>query len=156
MARYDRYNAQCYNGETAAAGCLPATNTQDLAGRPLPRAPKLSGTLGGLYQGTITPDFGFRLNADISYSGRYETLAELVPGSAQRHYETYDLGLAVGPKSGRWEAAFIGKNLSNVLYASSGAQVPITGSATRLSDVFTTVSRGRELLFRLTFRPTAH
>lgn len=155
IARYDRYNSACYNGQSAAAGCSPATRTQNLAGRPLPRAPKFSGSIGGIYQGSISENLGFRLNAGLTYSSSYETLANLVPGSTQPHYTTYDFGLAVGPKDGRWEAAFIGKNLGNVLYASSGAEVPITGSATRLADVFTTVSRGRELLFRLTFRPFA-
>lgn len=156
LARYDRFEAVCYNGQTAAAGCSPTTKTQNLAGRPLPRAPKFSGTAGGVYEGSFTDDLGYRLNVDITYSSSYETLSELVPHSNQSHYTTYDAGVAVGPKSGRWEAAFIGKNLSNVFYGSSGAQVPITGSATALSDVFTTINRGRELLFRVTFRPTAH
>ena len=155
IARYNHYASACYNGQTVADGCSPTTNTQNLAGRPLPRAPKWSGTFGATYQDYLNDDFGFRLNAGLTYSGSYETLANLVPGSAQRHYTTYDAGIAVGPRNGRWEAAFIGKNLSNVFYGSSGAEVPITGSATRRADIFTTVSRGRELLFRLTFRPFA-
>ncbi len=152
-SRYIRYQSACYNGQTAAQGCDLATRTQNLAGRPLPRAPEWSGNLNADYAGQLNADIRYHLSAGATFSGRYETLSESIPGARQKAYALYDAGIAFGPTDERWEIAFIGRDLSNRFYASGGAQVPVTGSATVPSDVFTTGNRGRELIARLTIHP---
>lgn len=153
VSQYDRYLSACYAGQTSAEGCDNAANVQNLAGRDLPRAPRWSGNAGGAYEGAIGDSLNFRLDARMTFSSHYELMSELIPGSAERHYSTYDAGASIGAKDGLWELAVIGRNLSNKIVGSSSGQVPFTGSATTRSDVFTTVSRGREILLRLTFRP---
>lgn len=152
-SRYIRYLSACYNGQTAAQGCNQTTRTQNLAGRPLPRAPEWSGNINADYAGQLNADIRYHLNAGATFSGKYETLSESIPGARQKAYTLYDAGIAVGPTDGRWEVAFIGRNLSNRFYGTSSGQVPVTGSATVPSDVFTTVNRGRELTARLTVHP---
>ena len=152
-SRYLEFISTCYTGQTAARGCDLATNTQNLAGEPLPRAPEWSGNITASYEGLLARDFKYRLNAGWFHTGSYMTMSEAIPEAKQHRYSTWDAGFAIGPENGRWEVAFIGRNLTNKFYASSSGQVPATGSATMRSDLFTTVNRGRELTARLTFRP---
>lgn len=152
-SQYTRYLSACYNNQTTAQGCNLVTRTQNLAGRPLPRAPEWSGNVNADYAGQLNTNVRVHLNAGATFSGRYETLSESIPGARQKPYALYDAGIAFAPTDERWEIAFIGHNLSNRFYATSSGQVPVTGSATVASDLFTTVSRGRELTVRLTVHP---
>lgn len=152
-SRYIAFTTACWTGQTAALGCDLATSTQNLAGKPLPRAPEWSGNINASYEGHLAPDFKYRLDGGWYYTGSYQTGSESIPWAIQKHYSTFDAGFAFGPDNDRWEVAFIGRNLTNKYYASSTGQVPATGNATRPADLFTTVNRGRELVARVTFHP---
>lgn len=152
-SEYEEFLAACYTGQSTAAGCDPTTNLQDLSGEALPRAPEWSGTLGATYENDLTASIGYRLSGAITYSDEYELTAEVIPGSTQDAYATYDAGLALFDADQRWELALIGKNLSDEYWGSSAGQVPATGPGLR-SDLFTTVNRGRQVLVRVMYRPT--
>ena len=47
-ATFEDYNTSCYTLQTAAEGCDPTTNTQNMSGKPLPRAPETTFGLGGV------------------------------------------------------------------------------------------------------------
>jgi outer membrane receptor protein involved in Fe transport len=60
-----------------------------------------------------------------------------------------------------WEFAIIGRNLTNKAYAWTGLGRPLTGGSSGLpmgtagqtrSDVTAGVARGREVMFRVTYR----
>lgn len=154
-SRYIEFLSACYNGQTAALGCDLTTRLQNLAGQELPRAPKWTGNATVNYEGKLSDDFKLRINAGANFSASYQTMSESIPAARQAHYTTYDAGFSFGPDDERWDVAFIGRNLGNKFYGSSAGQVPITGSATAPSDLFTTINRGRELTARLTIRPFA-
>jgi iron complex outermembrane receptor protein len=154
-AEYKDYMAGCYVGATPATGCDPVTNLRNLAGRPLARAPIWAGNIGAAYEGGLTSALRYRLDASMTYSGSFYTVVDLIPGGYQKSYETYDFGVALYPSNKRWEIAFIGRNLTDRLWATASGAVPLTGSAAVQSDIYSnSTPRGRELLFRLTYRPT--
>ncbi|KCZ86127.1 TonB-dependent receptor [Hyphomonas adhaerens MHS-3] len=152
-ATYDNYSPACYNGQTAALGCDIATDTSDLAGHHLPRAPEWSATLSGVYEGSLSAALDYRLNAGLQYSGEYEGNSDAIPNSEEDGYVSLDAGFAIMDKDKVWELAFIGRNLSDEYWVSSSYQVPVTGSDTTLSDIAATINRGRQLMVRLTYHP---
>ncbi len=152
-ATYDQYNPSCYNGQTAALGCDIATDTTDLAGKHLPRAPKWGVTLSGAYEGALSTKLDYRVNAGLQYSDEYEGNSDAIPNSNDDGYVSFDAGFAIMDKEKVWELALIGRNLSNEYWIASSYQVPVTGSNTRLSDIAATVNRGRQVMLRLTYHP---
>lgn len=152
-ARFDEYAPRCYNGQTAALGCDIATSTSDLSGKPLPRAPEWSATFASAYEGSLTSALDYRLNAGLQYSSSYEGNSDIIPNSGQDSYMSVDAGFAVFDKNKVWELALIGRNLADEYWIASSYQVPVTGSATTLSDIAATVNRGRQVMLRLTYHP---
>ena len=150
---FDEYAPSCYNGQTAALGCDVATDTNDVSGEHLPRAPEWSAALSGAYEGSLSPGLDYRINGGLQYSGEYEGNSDVIPNSSQDSYVTFDAGFALMDKDRVWELALIGRNLSEEYWVASSYQVPATGSDTVLSDIGGTVSRGRQLMLRLTYHP---
>jgi iron complex outermembrane receptor protein len=170
-ARFVRFeNAPCYGGQTIADGCDraldPATGlftAQDLSGRPLSHARDWQVNFGFDYRRQL-PD-GLALS--VSNLNRY------VSGYAPNLSYPYrqgaaiktDLTLALEGADGRWEAAFIGKNLGGKLTVADCANFSaedqgfggqITGGVGRgpagVDELACWVDRGREVWLRLSYR----
>jgi len=167
-AKYDSpFLAACYVGQTIRGGCnalqsstATVPSLQQMEGRPLPRAPQFSGSLGLAYESTVASDYKARFNVNGVYTSGYFLSQELNPGGFTPRRLLVDASVSVGPKSGSFEFALIGRNLSNHYYTFSGFQSPGTGSGTGtnvgvLSDFEGPVSRGREIWLKLTIRPDA-
>ncbi|PKP81971.1 MAG: hypothetical protein CVT79_06660 [Alphaproteobacteria bacterium HGW-Alphaproteobacteria-18] len=152
-ATFDEYAPACYNGQTAALGCDIATDTNDVSGERLPRAPEWSATLAGAYEGSLTSALDYRINAGFQYSGAYEGNSDVIPNSGQDSYISVDAGIAIADKDKVWELALIGRNLADEYWVASTYQVPVTGSDLALSDIAGTVNRGRQIMLRLTYHP---
>ncbi|NND67509.1 MAG: TonB-dependent receptor [Halioglobus sp.] len=114
--------AQCYQGQTAAQGCLevaPGVSSQDLSGIDLWNSPDLSFTLGAQY--------GFRVSDDVlgyvlgSYTWQDEMLSSSVgnPKSRVDDYGTTDLSLGVNALDGKFGAQLFVKNLFDQFYRTS-------------------------------------
>ena len=153
-ARYDDYLAQCWAGQTEAQGCDTTTGTQQLAGKPLSRAPDWTGNVGF---DVYTPVFGdFMLG--VSGNARYndEALAGDVynPAAILDSYWIYDLGLRFEPSSERWQVALIGKNLSDEYITSYVAEKPGAPSTTpgTTGQLMGLANRGRQVLLQGTVR----
>jgi iron complex outermembrane receptor protein len=63
----------------------------------------------------------------------------------------------VGDVNDVWQAAFIGRNLTNRYYWVAAPNAPFTGSGTGtavgvLGDRFAALSRGREYLFQVSYK----
>jgi iron complex outermembrane receptor protein len=121
-ARYESYsNAQCFNGQTAATGCLSstvggaATTQQNLTGKALLRAPDLTYGLGGEYQFHLAADWGMTLSVNGSHSGSYQTATDYSPGGLQDAYWLLDAAVHLSYKD-RYEIAFLGRDLTNTYY----------------------------------------
>ncbi|MET0373177.1 MAG: hypothetical protein ABW128_02840, partial [Rhizorhabdus sp.] len=79
--------------------------------------------------------------------------------SLQAGYWLYDAGMRIGAESDAWQIALIGRNLGNKRYITRANDVTFTGRGTgtsvgTLADVSAVPSRGREVMVRLTVRPS--
>lgn len=153
--KYTEYaNAPCYGGQTAALGCR-ADGTQDLSGTELIRAPKWNLSAGFDYEGDVTDGIKLGLNGGVNYTGSYLTDASSAPNGRQGAYTLINGTVRLFDASERWEAALIGRNLTDKYYFVASSLVPFafdpTGTGTTL-DRFASLSRGREIMLRLSYK----
>ncbi len=114
-ARYQSYlNAQCYSGQTAAQGCVGGV--QNLAGKPLLRAPNLTYSMGADYNARLIPGWLTALSVQGTHSDSYQAATDYAPGGFQKAYWLLNASVRVGPDSGAYEFAVIGRNLTNTYY----------------------------------------
>lgn len=114
-AKYRKFTtAPCYFGQTAALGCT-AAGTQDLSGKRLLRAPKLTFGFGGNYK-LGTGSWLTTLTAQASRSSSYQAASDYAPGGRQKGYWLLNAGVRTGPEDGPFELALIGRNLTNSYY----------------------------------------
>ena len=165
-ARYKQYIASCYFGLPAPA-CANRLNpssglvalSQDLAGQQVIRAPDWTGTIGFDFERPLGDKLKIGLNSSVSYTSSYFTDAGNKPAGRQPGYELVDAAVRFGDQNDRWELAFIGRNLTNQYYWVRSATLPFSGSpaggpaATNIpSDTVASISRGRELMVRLSHK----
>lgn len=159
--RYSAFaNAPCYNGQTPAQGCAingAGVPVQDLSGAEIPRAPKwnLSGGIG--YESPLSETMKLGLSVDANYSSSMLTDATSAPDGRMPKYALLDASLRVGEVNDKWEVALVGRNITNKYYYVASTDVPFTGSGTGTvggvpGDRFAAVSRGREVMVRLTYK----
>jgi outer membrane receptor protein involved in Fe transport len=133
-AKYTNFIGPCYSGETPAAGCNIPTATlpfQNLTGKPLGMAPKVTGLLGGHYSmplGGNDMHLDYLLNA--RYSGDYNPSSFNNPLAHEGSYTVLDAGLRLFVKDDKYEFAVVGKNLTNKFYVSGVVDGPSTGGGT--------------------------
>lgn len=107
-------NAQCYTGQTLAQGC--SAGVQDLSGKPLVRAPKVTFNLGGEYNAKLGGGWAAVLAMSAAYSSSYETSTDLHPAGHQDSFWRLNASLRVSPPNEAFELAVIGRNLTNSYY----------------------------------------
>lgn len=114
-ARYADYsNAQCYAGQTAAEGCVDGQ--QDLTGKTLLRAPKLTYSLGADYSPLIVQGWNTVFSFSGAYSGGFQTATDYAPAGLQSSYWLVNASIRLAPDDWRWELALIGRNLTDSYY----------------------------------------
>lgn len=144
--------APCYGGQGVAQGCIGGV--QDLSDTELARAPdwNLSGgfdfnrPVGGVELG---------LNGNATYVSSYLTDGSSAPNGRQSGYTLLNATARVSSLDDSWELALIGRNLTDKYYVVATSLVPFafdpTGTGTLL-DRFGTLSRGREVMLRLSYK----
>lgn len=125
-----------------------ASCTQDLSGRDRVFSPKFSGTIGAT--GTIPfagGDYELRVSPNLYYSSSYYLQPALDPLLKQSSYTKVDLRVAFGPEDQSWEAAIIGKNLTDAKFSTNG-----TVLGTSPGTVQILLDRARSVGFSFTIR----
>ncbi len=110
----------CYDAQTPEQGCDPLLGSQDLSGKPLPRAPKWTFAAGFDWRQPIG-NFVLTSGADLNYSGKYQLEPTVDPELVQKAFARLDGYVGVEPASGRWRLSLIGRNLTNHPIAVFGA-----------------------------------
>jgi outer membrane receptor protein involved in Fe transport len=136
-AKYTRFIAPCYAGETPDAGCNIGLGNpgslpfQDLTGKRLGIAPKVTGAVGGRYEWALGPS-GMHLDLaiDARYSDKYLASSFNNPLSEVGSYLNLDAGLRLVTGDEKYEFALLGKNLSNKFWVGGVVDGPSTGSGT--------------------------
>ena len=144
--------AGCYAGQPAPA-CDPVTGTQDLSGGRLQFAPKWSGTAGislrvPLRSDFIAKDLVLTSRASTFFTSGYFNDGDNDPHVRQSGFAKLDLRIGVGPASGAWEIAFIGKNLTNQ-YTTHAATDAVLGPFATGAAYLKFLDRTRELAIQL-------
>ena len=113
-AKYIRFTtAQCYAGQSAALGCVGGV--QDLSGKTLIRAPKVTFGFGGDYRARFG-NWSLDLSANASYSSSYQTQTDYGPGGFQGSYWRLNASARTKTPNENLEFAVIGRNLTNTYY----------------------------------------
>ncbi|WBH17767.1 TonB-dependent receptor [Sphingomonas radiodurans] len=145
-SRYEDFLTACYAGQSIAQGCSltsagvappagVAADFQDLSGVPTATAPKWTATAGVAYDTVAGSGLKLGGSADMRYSGSYIGSGFGDPRTRQAAYAVLDAGIRVGSEDERWEAALIGKNLTNKYYLIGAGTAPLTGSGTGTNNV---------------------
>lgn len=113
-ARYQSFsNAQCYEGQTAETGCV--NGAQNLAGRPLLRAPNLTYALGADYKVNLAPQWTSTFSIQGNYSSSFQTATDYSPLGYQPGFWLLDAAVRVAYRD-KYELAFLGRDLTNSYY----------------------------------------
>ncbi len=126
----DFKNGQCYFGQAANV---------DLDGNGIPELCDYTGQSNLLVsdvQGNLSFDFRypfgnsmeFRTLLDVFYTGDYDGTFSFDPALKQDAYSLVNLRLAIGPETGDWEIAVLGKNLGDEKALTFGGDTPLAGS----------------------------
>tara|TARA_B100000378_G_scaffold261667_1_gene243203 strand:- start:1211 stop:3535 length:2325 start_codon:yes stop_codon:yes gene_type:complete len=138
--------APCFNGQTAAQGCV--NRIQDLTGRAIALAPRYNATAGFTYDIPISSAIGLGVTGDVRYVSGYATQDDRTPGAHQDGYAKFNASARIHESDNRWEISLIGLNLFNkyaVLFTTSKPG----GSS---GDLYGPVERGREVRLQSTYR----
>ncbi|AEG50916.1 TonB-dependent receptor [Sphingobium chlorophenolicum L-1] len=151
--------APCWPGQTIVQRCTvngSGVTTQDLSGQRLPRAPRWNLSGGFSYDVPLSSVMTAVLASDVRWSSDFFTDLSNDTRGRQPSYTLLDASLTLKPTAA-WDFAFIGRNLTNTYYYTLSIADPFSGSGTGtsagvLGDRLASVSRGRELMFRLSYR----
>ncbi|MDE2596547.1 MAG: TonB-dependent receptor, partial [Sphingomonadales bacterium] len=153
-SKYQNFpGAPCYNGESAAEGCV--AGTQQLGGQVVPRSPKWNLQGGFNYETAVGSGLKLGMSGGVNHSSAYLTDASNAPGSLQKAYTMVDGTLRLGAENDGWQVSLIGRNLTNKFVFFAAPDVPFSGAnafGVRLGDRFGSVSRGREILLQVGFK----
>jgi outer membrane receptor protein involved in Fe transport len=158
-AKYRSYpTAQCYGGQTAATGCIPAVPAtattpavgahQDLKGQPLVRAPKLSAMVGADYRAELPGGWVANLSADASRTSKYQAQPDYAPGGWQKGYWIVNASARLSPADERYSVSLIGRNLTNTYYMISSVSAP----ARSVNEYVGIFNRPREIVLQAEYR----
>jgi len=121
---YKKYFGECYYGQVPDA---PDGINCDYRGRTNVLTPDYSGVLSANYRRPIGDGLEWGLTADLLFSDKYLTSSNLDPLQVQDSYTKLNARLSIGSKSGRWEVALVGKNLTDEPIINLSADVPLAG-----------------------------
>jgi len=166
-AVYGKFLSFCYTGQSYEDGCNLDANGQpaatsgdhaDLGGTVRPIAPEFTASLGAFYRFNLVGNLMLSVGADGSYVDRY-LLSSVGRDFYQPGFFRTDANLSLGPQSGQWEIALIGRNLSNAYIAYDGGDQPLSGQGTGqhepanvLADQYAVLGRPRELAVQFTMK----
>lgn len=143
-ARYLSFpGAQCYGGQTAAQGCVG--KVQDLAGKPLLRAPNVTFNLGGRYELPLWWSWAADLSLEGAYSGSYATEEDQDPLTNQGAFWRLNAAVRFHRSDNAWELAVIGRDLTNSYYIVE--QNPKTFGG--LHEYYAQMNRPREVIVQV-------
>ena len=112
----DFANAACFQGQTAAQGCVGGV--QDLTDEPLPFAPEWTFNGFAGYSMPVAGDaYRFGMNLSASYRDTAGIQFPNSPFTVQSGYALVNAALSLGASDGNWQLSLYGKNLADKEYA---------------------------------------
>jgi outer membrane receptor protein involved in Fe transport len=162
-AEFEEFStAPCYDGQTAAQGCLPFTfadgtvaNVQDLAGTPLAHAPEVQFNIrleGDGFEAFGGLEYGYSLFYYWQDDSHFKLAND--PLDSQEAFGKINASIRLGPTDGSWLLALIGKNLTDELTANSGDSTAAIGQSGDIGPTpnFKFPEPGRQVALQATYR----
>jgi len=146
-AKYTEFLAQCNEFQKATGGC--PLGYQDLSGKRLLRAPKLTFSIGGDYRTQLITGWDTTLSVTGSHTSKYQTHADNHPGGIQEGYWLLNAALKMAPENNNFELAVIGRNLTNSYYKLQSYNWTAAGNYEQLTAFW---NRPREVVIQGTVR----
>ena len=133
-SEFKKYLAECWEGQSIAAGCdqgfnAGRFNAQDLSGEPLNLAADFVAAFGVVYERELGGVL-LGLSVDAAYSDDYETSSERIPGTTQDSYTRLNAAIGLANLDDTWSVTLIGRNLTNEYTITTGTNQPGTGRNT--------------------------
>lgn len=113
---------------TAAQKALGQT-TQDLSGKVTEFAPEWSANISAEYRSPVGESLELVLQVDANYSDDYYYAQDLDEAEHQDAFTKWNARIQLGDYDGRWNAALIGKNLTDEDVTSHGNDIPLFNGA---------------------------
>lgn len=129
---WKRYDGQCYFNPPASI--LGISQPGRIAGNCVfdgfrnNQTPEITAVFGGDFRQPVAGNLEFRLAADVTYTDDFLTSLTLDPGSVQKSYSKVNARISLGRQDRRWEAAIIGRNLTDEKTISFAGEAPLSGS----------------------------
>lgn len=139
--------AQCYTGQTLEEGCV--SGSQDLSGRAMNRAPRLTASLGFDYRLGLWNNWAADFSASGSYSSSYQTAPDYDPAGLQESFWRLNAGISVYSADERIRVSLLGRNLNNAYYMVYGFSHAGTGNREQYLGTF---NRPREIVLEASYR----
>ena len=141
-SKFTDFDEFCFGGQTPAEGCGPLQPgqsetdlRQNLAGNTRAGAPRWAGHFIVNYERAIGNNLVLGISGNTQYKSKQE-LSNSIPGVIQKSYWTLDANVRVGAQNGRWQLAFIGKNLTDKQAFRGAGDIPETGGNTGTDQGF--------------------
>ena len=159
-AKYGDFFAGCYDGQTAAQGCIVNPETMIAAdvgqifdGKEPQGAPDWQAVAGFTYETYVSDDFILSFNGTVAYTDEYGTNQEQHPLSRHDSFTKINAGVALEPADGQWRLSLQGVNLTDEYtyvqsYSSTGTTAAVTGTT---ADLTAPVARGRQVWFEFAY-----
>jgi iron complex outermembrane receptor protein len=114
-AHYSSFpGAECYTAQTVAEGCV--NGEQNLAGKPLLRAPRWATNFGADYRMPLNAAYELHLGTDETYNSSYVVDDSENPNGLQVGYWKVNASLRLEQTNGHFAMALIGRDLNNAYY----------------------------------------
>jgi len=117
LARYKDFTNAQQPLENAYIG---APAFQDVSGRVLPGAAKLTGNVGGDFRYPVFNNKEFHTDLNYYFTSRYNNDVTLSDYTWVHGYAIADLGIGIGRQDQTWDVTFLVKNLADVQAKSKG------------------------------------
>jgi len=130
----NRKNGQCTT--TQAAGLVPGCDftdpsnpVQDLTGKRLPYAPKVSGNISLVHTYPFRNGFSLRASAQLLFEGNVNTADDNDPFVRRPGYGKLGASLQLSAPDERWQLSLIGRNLTDKKTFSFGNDLPLSAGS---------------------------
>ena len=123
----DFENGQCYFGQTPNVD-FNGDGTPELCsytGNSNQMVSDFQGNLAFNFNYPVFTNMEFTALLDIFYTSEYDASATFDPALVQDAYTMYNLRLGIGPETGNWEIAVLGRNLGDERVLQFGGDTPL-------------------------------
>jgi iron complex outermembrane receptor protein len=123
---------------------------RNIDGRRAARAPRWSGSAGADLRLPLGAGLELGVTGNLQFSGGYFTNDVALDDYVQRGFVTADLAVSIGDPDGRWQLAFIGRNLADKRAVNTSG--PRTYLPANGDDRILDLTPGRQLSVQASFR----